>query len=383
MLSLMKGEEQFMPMADDTFWHLPAPRKCYSTQLHTTVISCLRPDYKQRHTIELLLLLLLLLAIKLGLEDWEQAYGSADHKLEDLPEFMRYELHASEQFAIGEKVLMDGNWLKRKSKKRRTGSQSTLVESNSPQTGLPTAQATPEKQRTTHQVRHDDSPKSPMPGAWTSDPVPAQSSNPTDSSETAPEDNDPSLPIEPQSDSDDASDSNYEPDSDEKSNSGDEFNNEDDSDSEGDGGDGDAHPENPTVTIQTLQQTAEPATSMRRNSELWATASWREHQALDHPSEQQLAYDRLLQTANENGQYEDDREVNTDSEKEVEEEEDASDDQKNIDPDLFGEEEEAPAEELDVFAEERDNAQGQHVTDEEGPQELADVGEGFLGFFYW
>jgi serine/threonine protein kinase len=100
MLSLMKGEEQRMPSPGDIFWHLPAPNRCYSSQLHATVISCMRTEHKQRPTVKQLLQL-----IKYGLEAWEQSYGSADRK--DLPEFMRYDLHASEHFAIGEKAPSD------------------------------------------------------------------------------------------------------------------------------------------------------------------------------------------------------------------------------------------------------------------------------------
>ncbi|KAJ4337846.1 hypothetical protein N0V87_004402 [Didymella glomerata] len=159
-LSLMKGEEQRMPSPGDIFWHLPAPNRCYSSQLHATVISCMRTEHKQRPTVKQLLQ-----SIKYGLEAWEQSYGSADRK--DLPEFM-----------------------------------------SSPKIGLLTSQATSEKQRTKYGERHDGSPSPALPEAWPSGSSSAQSSIASESNvittgeeeEEEEEEEDPNLVIESKSD---------------------------------------------------------------------------------------------------------------------------------------------------------------------------------------
>jgi len=117
--------------------------------------------------------------VAFGLHTCERQYGTANRK--DPPPFMRYDFDAKEQFQIGEKAPADGDWTRKRkhdgpeaptieptsshnapssylSKKRRTGSQSTLVEPQSPQTGLLTHVITPQKQKVKYRGRPDDSP---------------------------------------------------------------------------------------------------------------------------------------------------------------------------------------------------------------------------------
>lgn len=152
LMSLMTGINQRIQTPGNENWNERAGNNCYSLWLHTVVLSCLAADYKNRGTVRELLK-----NIDTGLESWERVYGSANSK--DLPEFMSYHLSAHEQFHIGDTV--PESWPQRKRrkkeeeiayehidpailgdnpsaplKKRRTASQSTLVD---PQTEILTS----------------------------------------------------------------------------------------------------------------------------------------------------------------------------------------------------------------------------------------------------
>lgn len=217
MLSLIKGEVQQMPLAGDRTWPFLPVNRCYSSKLHTAVKWCMSADQQLRPTVKELLK-----SIKEGFEAWEQTYGTADR--EDSPEFMKYHLHVKEQFEIGEKAPTDGNRQKRKaerigdemenhaqdgspspSKKRRTGSQSTPVDPNSPHIGPLTLETTPKKQRPKTRDPHVPGafPDTSLPNSVSADSSPTQSANLSKSSLTESEKSDSEQNIESETDSED------------------------------------------------------------------------------------------------------------------------------------------------------------------------------------
>ncbi|KAF3008431.1 hypothetical protein E8E13_002654 [Curvularia kusanoi] len=83
--------------------------KCYSRQLSKLVEDCLSSEHEQRPSLKALIK-----AINMGLEDWEEAYGSAD--VADPPEYMRYDRFEEPRYPIGSKApMVPGEPRKRKS----------------------------------------------------------------------------------------------------------------------------------------------------------------------------------------------------------------------------------------------------------------------------
>jgi hypothetical protein len=131
------------------FEHREGYSRCYSSRLEELVFRCLEfPKDKRPALTELLFF------TRIGLREWERAYGSVNKPLERLPNFVKVEFAPDDRFRIGMTAPVDWKGMKQelgKGKKQELGREMSLEHGQkrkADEAGLEEEAHTPKKQRT-------------------------------------------------------------------------------------------------------------------------------------------------------------------------------------------------------------------------------------------